>query len=165
MMKKSILILAFAAFTVAGFAQTHDAAVPAPAAATPQAEVKAVENPNAPEFKFAEEEYNFGTIKSGEAVTHEYTFTNTGKEPLVITSAAGSCGCTVPKYPQNPIKKGESGVITVTFNSTGKQGMQDKTVTIQSNAKGGAKVIHIKGNVTKVETPAVATPAATPEVH
>ena len=105
------------------------------------------ENKNAPEFKFEEDEYNFGTIKQGESTTHIFTFTNTGKEPLIITNASGSCGCTVPDWPKEPIKKGEKGSVKVTFNSAGKMGMQDKTVTIQSNAKTNPKVIHIKGNV------------------
>lgn len=107
----------------------------------------ASDNKNAPEFKFEEEEYNFGTIKQGESMTHIFTFVNTGKEPLIITSASGSCGCTVPEWPKEPIKKGDKGTIKVTFNSAGKMGMQDKTVTIQSNAKSNPKVIHIKGNV------------------
>lgn len=92
-------------------------------------------------------EYNFGTIKMGEVVTHEYRFTNTGKEPIIITSANGSCGCTVPDYPKEPIKKGETGVIKVSFNSAGKTQMQDKTVTVSSNAKGSPHILHIKGMV------------------
>ena len=107
----------------------------------------AAENKNAPDFKFEEEEYNFGTIKQGESVTHIFTFVNSGKEPLIITSASGSCGCTVPEWPKEPVKKGDKNSIKVTFNSAGKMGMQDKTVTIQSNAKANPKVIHIKGNV------------------
>ena len=110
-------------------------------------ELSAALNPNAPDFKFNEEEFNFGTIKQGESVTHEYTFINSGKEPLIITSAAGSCGCTVPDYPKEPIMKGAKATIKVTFNSAGKVGMQDKTITIQSNAKTNPKVIRIKGNI------------------
>lgn len=111
------------------------------------------ENPNAPEFKFEKEEYNFGTIKQGESVTYEFKFKNTGKDPLIITEAHGSCGCTVPQYPKEPIKKGQEGVIKVTFNSAGKMNAQDKTVTITSNAKTPTKILHIKGNV---EVPAAA---------
>ena len=107
----------------------------------------ATDNKNAPEFKFEEDEFNFGTIKQGENATHIFSFTNVGKEPLIITSASGSCGCTVPEWPKEPIKKGEKGTVKVTFNSAGKVGMQDKTVTIQSNAKTNPKIIHIKGNV------------------
>ncbi len=105
------------------------------------------ENKSTAEFKFEMEEYNFGTIKQGDKVEYEFNFTNVGKDALVITNAAGSCGCTVPVWPKEPIKKGETGKIQVTFNSAGKQGMQDKTVTITSNASSGTKVLHIKGNV------------------
>lgn len=102
---------------------------------------------NKPEFNFDQEEFQFGTVKQGEAVTHEFTFVNVGAEPLIITEAHGSCGCTVPQYPKTPIKNGEKGSIKVTFNTAGKQGMQDKTVTITSNAKTSPKVIHVKGTV------------------
>ena len=142
-MKKAALLLFVAAFSGAVNAQD------AKPAETPQADDK-----NAPAFKFEVEEYNFGTIKQGENVTYEFKFTNTGVEPLMITNAQGSCGCTVPEWPKEPIKKGEKKNIRVTFNSTGKMGMQDKTISIISNAKGGTKVLHLKGNV---ETPAPKT--------
>lgn len=110
-------------------------------------------------FKFNEEEFNFGTIKQGESVTHEFNFTNVGNEPLIISKAEGSCGCTVPTFPQEPILKNQSGVIKVTFNSTGKMGIQDKTVTLTSNALQNPMIIHIKGTVEKpVDQPAVETP-------
>lgn len=139
----------------AAFAYGQDTKTTAPAkqdaktapAATTMTAAPAAENKNAPEFKFEEEEYNFGTIKQGESMTHLFSFTNVGKEPLIISSASGSCGCTVPEWPKEPVKKGDKATIKVTFNSAGKMGMQDKTVTIQSNAKTNPKVIHIKGNV------------------
>ncbi len=104
-------------------------------------------NPNAPEFKFEKEEHRFGNIKQGESVTYEFKFKNTGKEPLIITNASGSCGCTQPIFPKEPIMKGKEGIIKVTFNSAGKMGAQDKTVTITSNAKTPQKILHIIGNV------------------
>lgn len=107
------------------------------------------DDPNAAEFKFETEEYNFGKIKQGESVTYEFKFTNTGSEPLIISKAEGSCGCTVPVYPKEPILKNQSSVIKVTFDSTGKLGIQDKTVTLTSNAKRNPMVIHIKGTVEK----------------
>lgn len=115
-------------------------------------------NPNGPEFKFEVEEYNFGTIKQGDKVSYDFTFTNTGKEPLIITDAKGSCGCTVPSYPKEPIAKGGKGTIHIEFNSTGKQGNQMKTVTISSNSRSGQKILYIKGNV---EPPAAVAPSAT----
>lgn len=104
------------------------------------------------EFKFKEEEFNFGTIKQGESVTHDFEFTNTGTEPIIITSANATCGCTVPAWPKEPIAKGQKGTIKVTFNSAGKMGLQDKTVTINSNAKQSPMVLHLKG---AVESPVV----------
>ncbi|MBL7926563.1 MAG: DUF1573 domain-containing protein [Bacteroidia bacterium] len=124
------------------------------------ADTKALENKNQADFKFDALEYNYGSIKQGESVSYSYKFTNVGKEPLVITSAHGSCGCTVPDWPKEPIKKGETGIIKVTFNSAGKMGAQDKTVTINSNAKVSPVVLHIKGNV---EAPA--QPAAGGDAH
>lgn len=109
---------------------------------------------NKAEFKFEQIEYNYGTIKQGDKVDYEFVFTNVGKEPLIISSANGSCGCTVPEWPKEPIKNGEKGRIKVTFNSAGKQGMQDKTITINSNAVTNPVVLHIKGNVEVPPVPA-----------
>lgn len=117
-----------------------------------------VERPNGPVMKFDELEFNFGTIKQGESVTHEFKFKNSGKEPLLINTAVGSCGCTVPEYPKEPIKPNGSGVIKVTFNSTGKSGPQDKTVTITYDTD-KTIVLHMKGTV---EVPAPAPAPAAP---
>jgi hypothetical protein len=113
---------------------------------------------NKAEITFEADEFNFGTIKQNDIVNHEFVFTNTGKEPLVITESHGSCGCTVPQWPKEPIKKGEKAVIKVTFNSAGKMGMQDKTVTITSNAKTNPKVLHLKGTVLTKEEAESNTP-------
>src|SRR5436190_23033204 len=75
------------------------------------------------EIKFEEEAYDFGTIKEGEKISHEFKFKNTGKSDLLITSATASCGCTVPEWPKDPIPPGGNGVIKVSFNSEGKGGM------------------------------------------
>ncbi len=117
------------------------------------------ENPNAAEYKFESEEHDFGTITQGESVTYEFKFINTGTEPLIISKAEGSCGCTVPIFPKEPIMKNQSAIIKVTFNSTGKSGMQDKTVTLTSNAKRNPMILHIKGNVEKlIEQPTTDKP-------
>lgn len=107
------------------------------------------DNDNQANFKFEKDEIDFGTIEQGESTTHEFKFTNTGSEPLIISKAEGSCGCTVPIFPKEPIMKNQTATIKVTFNSTGKFGIQDKTVTITSNAKQNPKIIHIKGTVLK----------------
>jgi hypothetical protein len=121
-----------------------------------------LETKNGPVMTFDVLEYNYGTIKQGESVTHEFRFKNTGKEPLIINNAVGSCGCTVPDYPKEPIKPNGSGVIKVTFNSAGKMGAQDKTVTLTYDTD-KTVVLHIKGTVeAATATPAPQTPANTP---
>lgn len=104
-------------------------------------------NPNGPKMVFDQMTHEFGKITQGESASYEFKFKNTGKEPLIITSASGSCGCTVPDWPKDPIKPGGSASIKVTFNSAGKMGGQDKTVTIVSNATEGTLVLHMKGTV------------------
>ncbi len=89
---------------------------------------------NPPLIQFEETEYNFGTIKQGDIIEHEFKFKNTGKRPLIIRKVTTSCGCTTPFYTRNPIKPGESGIIKVRFNSTGKMGMQHKTITVITNS-------------------------------
>lgn len=144
-MKKSILSLALLFSSALLFAQDK-----------PTLSNVGNDDPNLASFKFSEEVYDYGTIKQGDQVQHNFEFVNTGKEPLIISQANGSCGCTVPEWPKEPIAPGAKGVIKVTFNSAGKQGMQDKTVTLKSNAKQDPMVLHIKGNVEKpLDQPAV----------
>jgi hypothetical protein len=80
-------------------------------------------------------------------VNYNFTFTNNGTSDLVIASAKGSCGCTVPDWPKRPIKPGETSEIKVEFNSTGKKGKQHKKVTIVANTQPSKNVIAIQGNV------------------
>lgn len=105
-----------------------------------------VNNPNAPEIAFENDEHDFGTIKHGGNGVYEFKFKNMGKEPLIIANASGSCGCTVPTWPKEPIKKGESGIIKVSYD-TKRTGGFTKTVTLTSNAKTATKVLTIKGVV------------------
>ena len=100
-----------------------------------------------PAFQFKEESFDFGSITDGESVSHDFKFTNAGKSDLLISSANGSCGCTVPEYPKEAIKPGKQGVIKVTFNSQDKVGMQHKTITIIANTIPNSKVLTIKGEV------------------
>jgi hypothetical protein len=103
--------------------------------------------PDAPIMKFDSTTFWFDTITQGTIVTHEYRFTNKGKSPLIITDVPTGCGCLVAEYPKEPIPPGGVGVIKLTFNSTGKAGMQDKAPTVNSNNGQGAVVIHIRGYV------------------
>ena len=79
--------------------------------------------------------HDFGNIIQGDKVEHTFHFTNTGNQPLIITNVQVSCGCTAPKgWPRDPIPPGASGQITVAFNSAGKMGIQNKPVTLVTNA-------------------------------
>jgi len=91
--------------------------------------------------------HNFGSLQEGEVATYDFEFTNTGKSPLIITNALGSCGCTVPDYPREPIAPGNSGVIKVKFNSADKHGPQNKSVSLSTNSKRGNHMLYIKADV------------------
>ncbi|OWY22426.1 DUF1573 domain-containing protein [Sphingobacteriales bacterium UPWRP_1] len=107
-------------------------------------------DPNLPKttVEFAEMEHDFGKINEGDKVSHVFKFKNTGKEPLIIASAKGSCGCTVPEYPKEPIAPGAESQILVEFNSKGKKNMQTKTVTINANTDPNPMRLTIKADVT-----------------
>lgn len=116
----------------------------------PTAEVKApaVTNGQYPVMQFETTAHDFGKINAGDKVSYDFTFTNTGTGDLVIANAVGSCGCTVPEYPKEPVAPGKSGVMKVTFNSAGKSGMQQKTVTITTNTKAQKEQLTIKAAIT-----------------
>lgn len=100
-----------------------------------------------PEIKFEEEEHDFGKITQGEKVSFAFKFKNTGKSNLIIASAAGSCGCTVPEYPKEPILPGQEGKINIVFSSEGKSGIQEKTITIVTNCEPSTRIIKIKTDI------------------
>lgn len=118
----------------------------APATAVEASSAKAISN--APVMTFDRTIHDFGTIQEGERVETLFTFTNTGKSDLVIVDARGSCGCTVPEYPKNtPIAPGATGQIRVSFDSSNKPNLQQKTVTISANTDSGRETIRIKAMV------------------
>ncbi|HKR06819.1 MAG TPA: DUF1573 domain-containing protein [Bacteroidia bacterium] len=150
-MKKTIYsIILFMAIGMAAIAQDDKAAPAAPAATESN-------DPNAPEITFESDIHDFGTLEFGGNGVYNFKFTNTGKSPLIISNARGSCGCTVPKWSKEPIKKGEAGEINVSYD-TKRPGPFTKTVTITSNAKTASKVITIKGVVQSQEETESTTP-------
>lgn len=102
---------------------------------------------NAPKMKFDNNAFDFGKVNQGDKVTHEFKFTNVGKSPLIIKESFASCGCTTPEWPKSPVKPGDSGVIKVTFNSTGKSGLQDKQITVVGNTVPANTIVHLVGEV------------------
>ena len=100
-----------------------------------------------PFVEMKETSFDFGEMQQGESVTHDFVLKNTGEADLIISAAKGSCGCTVPQWPKAPISQGQEATIKVTFNSAGKSGKQNKTVTLLTNAIPNTKVLTINGNV------------------
>ena len=101
------------------------------------------------EIKFEKTSHNFGTFpESSPKVTCTFKFTNTGDKLLVIHQAMASCGCTVPQFPKEPIKPGESGEITVTYNGAGRfPGHFRKSITIRTNAKQEIIRLYVEGDM------------------
>lgn len=104
-----------------------------------------------PKMYFEETVHDFGNIIQGEKLVYGFKFTNIGGSDLVITRVSSSCGCTVGEYPKQPIKPGKTGVIEVSFDSKGRRGIQNKTVTILANTEPNSTTLRIKGKVIQPE--------------
>ncbi|GAB4376412.1 MAG: hypothetical protein Kow0075_03520 [Salibacteraceae bacterium] len=100
---------------------------------------------------FDEAEHDFGRIKQNGKYKHKFTFTNTGENPLIISKAKGSCGCTVPTYPTEPIPPGEKGEIEVVYRPKNQLGKQMKTITITANTSPPTTQLTIHARVDKDE--------------
>ena len=109
-----------------------------------------IPNPNAGVLSFETEEIDYGTIQQNEDGAKIFKFTNTGKDPIVITQVKTSCGCTVPTYSREPVLAGASGEIQIKYD-TKRIGKFTKTITIMSNASEPNKVIRIKGEILNAE--------------
>ncbi len=129
-MKKLALSLLMMLFVVAAYAQQQKAAAV-----------------NGPQITFEETEFNFGDIKQGEKVEHIFAFKNTGTAPLVLSNVLTTCGCTASEWPKEPVAPGKTAQIKVTFNSAGKMGVQNKVVTIVSNAVNAQEQVKMVGNI------------------
>lgn len=129
-MKKGVITLFVLLMAAVGFAQT----------ATADAEQGA-------QIVFQESEHNFGDISQGDKVSYTFNFENTGNEPLIISNVITTCGCTAPSWPREPIAPGESAKIDVVFNSAGKMGVQNKIITVVSNAVNAQERVKLTGNV------------------
>jgi hypothetical protein len=149
-MKKLILMLSFAGASL--FAVAQDATqTPAP-------------DPNAADFKWESTTIDYGNVKKGDEsnATRFFKFTNVGKSPLIISSCRGSCGCTVPQCPTEPILPGKGGEIKVHYDIN-RPGQFTKTITVTSNAKSANETLKIIGNVNEPAEGAPAAPAEAPK--
>ena len=116
--------------------------------ATKPTEIEAIGGPQA---DFESIEIDYGTINQGDEPLRIFTFLNSGNEPLVIKNAKGSCGCTVPDWPREPIMPGEAGEIKVRYDTNRVGGFQ-KTITLTTNVPDQEKItLRIKGKVNKID--------------
>ncbi len=102
---------------------------------------------NVAKITFEEAEYNFGDVPEGTVVEHVFKFKNTGKIPLLISNARSTCGCTVPKWPKEPIAPGQGGEISVKFDTRGKTSVQKKPVTITANTYPATSIVVLYGAI------------------
>jgi len=107
------------------------------------------EDRRAPEITFEKTTHDYGFMKHKANGIYEFKFENTGKDPLILTNVKSSCGCTIPTWPKDPIKKGKEGIIKVKYD-TRRQGRFQKTVTVYSNAKNSPVRLVIKGEVERL---------------
>lgn len=129
MKKVFTLVVAFLLVSVASFAQ--------------QSQKK-----DGPQITFVKEMHDFGKIKEGVVAEFEFKFTNTGNQPLILSDVRASCGCTTPQWSKEPIMPGKTGMIKVAYNSLGRPGAFNKSITITTNIPDETKVLFIKGDVT-----------------
>jgi Protein of unknown function (DUF1573) len=148
-MKKTLLLAL--SLTAAAYSAQAQVTTQAPAA-------KAAGTVAGPAITFEEVKYDFGSVVQGGTVDHTFKFKNTGTAPLVISNIGVSCGCTTPEWTKAPVMPGKTGTIAAHFNSTGKMGMQNKVLTIESNATAGSTTVSLVGEVKEASATANAAP-------
>lgn len=100
-----------------------------------------------PTMDFEDSVHDFGLLTEGMKATHAFEFVNNGKTPLIVSAAKGSCGCAVAEYPHDPIAPRASGIIQVVFDTYGKTGHQEKSISVTTNSKRGVQMLYIKADV------------------
>ena len=121
--------------------------VPADVVNIPNSATGKNNNDQLPVIEFSNLEHDFGKVIQGEVVTFSFKFKNTGRSDLVIANISAACGCTASKYPRTPVKPGSEDVIEVSFNSSGKQGFQNKTLGVAANTQPSTTTLTIKAQV------------------
>lgn len=144
---KTLYTLLLSAIVLASCSNNDDKKITTDLVNNPLTAEKNADQVNMPKIELSQDFFDFGEMNQKESVSTEFLIKNTGDAPLLIRSAKGSCGCTVPEWPKDPVAVGEEAVIKVTFNSGDKKGKQNKTVTLVTNAIPNIKVLTIKGTV------------------
>jgi len=149
---KTLYTLLLSAIVLASCSNTDDKKITTDLVNNPLTAEKDADQVDMPKIELSQDFFDFGEMNQKESVSTEFVIKNIGDAPLLIRSAKGSCGCTVPEWPKEPVAVGEEAVIKVTFNSGNKKGKQNKTVTLVTNAIPSTKVLTIKGTVLVPET-------------
>ncbi|MBR6091873.1 MAG: DUF1573 domain-containing protein [Bacteroidales bacterium] len=108
-------------------------------------------NTKEPKIEFAVMEHDFGKIIQGEQMSFTYKFKNTGNAPLIISAVEKTCGCTDTKFPREPIKPGEEGSISITYDSKGHKGFQNKRIIVKANTNPSETILKFKAQVQTVD--------------
>lgn len=110
-------------------------------------------------MKFVKETHDFGRIEQGKPATYVFTFKNTGTDPVIISDAQASCGCTKPSWTKEPVMPGKTGTVSATYNAAAMGGF-NKSITVTSNAETPTIVLYLKGEVVSKEEAEKAAAAA-----
>jgi hypothetical protein len=149
---KKLYTLLLSTIVLASCSNTDDKKITTDLVNNPLTAEKNSNQVDMPKIELSQDFFDFGEMHQKESVSTDFVIKNTGDAPLLIRSAKGSCGCTVPEWPKEPVAVGEEAVVKVTFNSGNKKGKQNKTVTLVTNAIPSTKVLTIKGTVLVPET-------------
>lgn len=140
--------LALSSCMITDHSEKDPAAITAEALNIPESGYAIGDTADLPSLAFDSTEKHFGQVPQGALVEKTWIFTNTGGSDLLITDVRGTCGCTVGKdWPKAPVRPGQGGSITVTFDSEGRSGMQDKAITVTANTRPPGTVLLLKGEV------------------
>jgi hypothetical protein len=104
----------------------------------------AIDKDSLPVISFEEDFHDFGRIKSGEKITYAFKFKNTGNSVLIISNVSTSCGCTISSYPKQPIQPGDESSVNVSFDSSGRSGLQNKSITVYTNTQPSFTLLRIQ---------------------
>ena len=142
-----IINICFALLVLASCAQNNEQEIYKNIVQSPLTADKNAKEVAMPKIEIDKDFFDFGEIDQDESVSTEFKLRNIGEAPLLIRSAKGSCGCTVPEWPREVVLSGDNAIIKVTFNSGKRNGRQNKTITLVTNAIPSLKVLTIKGTV------------------
>ena len=140
-MRNASLLVIFSWFLLSACGGTDSPAVAGPTAASSKATAALTT------IHWLDSAKNYGKINEGQKLALSFRFQNTGDKPLIIESVTPTCGCTIADYPKEPIAPGQEGEITGEFDSNGREGLQQKHLTVRSNVAQKAQDISFEVNV------------------